>query len=229
VVQGQSGHVFRYSFFLVAAGLRCTLANSSYTPKELAFQYSDSGAKLVFTHEDGISTVLSAFEELGISREEGKTRIVILDAGVEWVGGLVAPRRTEGSGLLRMQDLLQRGVLAEEEKFDGKDCHETAYICYSSGKYVSSRSPMKSTSNLELGTTGKPKGVEVRGRPWSWPPHSELIKSEQTTHQNFTSVLDTSRPLFQATHNIDSILGFLPFYHMYGTCCPCWCLKVPQY
>ena len=121
----------------VAAGLRCTLANSTYTPTELAFQYSDSGAKLVFTAEEGVPTVLAALEELGISRTQGLKRIIVLEAGLGWAGAPVASRRPKVTGLLRMQDLLQQGSLNEEEKFEGQDCHETAYICYSSGTTIS--------------------------------------------------------------------------------------------
>jgi 4-coumarate--CoA ligase len=46
--------------------------------------------------------------------------------------------------LLRIEDLLRVGTLKEEAKFDGPLANETVLLCYSSG------------------TTGKPKGVEVR-------------------------------------------------------------------
>ena len=121
----------------VAAGLRCTLANSAYTPKELAFQYGDSGAKLVFTNEEGVPTVLAALEQLGISRTQGLKRIIVLEAGLGWAGALVASRKPKVTQLLCMQDLLQQGSLDEEEKFEGQDCHETAYLCYSSGTTTS--------------------------------------------------------------------------------------------
>ena len=133
VSQEDSGALIADDICVVAAGLVCTLANSAYTPKELAFQYNDSGAKLIFTSEDGIATVLSALEDLGINREEGRKRIVVMGAGLQWCGGPAAPKRTEATGLLQMQDLLGRGMLSQEEKFDGKDCHKTTYMCYSSG------------------------------------------------------------------------------------------------
>jgi len=117
--------------------LRCTFANTAYTPKELAFQYSDSGAELVFTNKEGVPTVLAALEELGISTTQGLKRIILLEAGLGWAGAPVESRRPEVTGILRMQDLLQQGSLDEEEKFDGKDCHETAYLCYSSGTSIS--------------------------------------------------------------------------------------------
>ncbi|KAJ7432182.1 AMP binding protein [Mycena galericulata] len=130
-------------FGSVAAGLRCTLANSAYTPGELAFQYKDSGAKLIFTAEQGISTVKKMFAEIGLSKEEGDKRIVVLPADLRWAGGPAAKVVPDAAGLVLLGDLLSRGALAEEEKFEGSAAHETVYLCYSSG------------------TTGKPKGVET--------------------------------------------------------------------
>ncbi|KAF7362187.1 4-coumarate--CoA ligase-like 7 [Mycena venus] len=130
-------------FGSVAAGLRCTLANSAYTSHELAFQYTDSGAKLVFTAEDGLSVVRAMLHESGIAKEEAEKRIIVLGSDLRWAGGPSAPRSPASEYLLKMEDLLDKGKLAEEEKFEGSNAHETVYICYSSG------------------TTGKPKGVET--------------------------------------------------------------------
>ncbi|KAF9457491.1 AMP binding protein [Collybia nuda] len=167
-------------FGSVAAGMRCTLANSAYTPKELAYQYTDSGARLVMASEEGLATVMEMFRELGLGKAEAAGRVIVLGSSLEWAGGPAAPKKTEATGLLRMEDLLKRGALREEEKFEGQLAHETVYLCYSSG------------------TTGKPKGVE-------------------STHKNLTSVLEIVKPTFpklNADH--DSVLGFLPFYHIYG-------------
>lgn len=128
--------------FTVAAGLRCTLANSAYNAKELAYQYVDSGAKLVFSSEEGINTVRKMFKQLGLSQSEGDKRIIVLGAGLEWAGGPAAHRKPETVGILRMEDLLGRGILGQEEKFEGRDAHETAYLCYSSGMMVISSSLM---------------------------------------------------------------------------------------
>ncbi|KAJ7350441.1 AMP binding protein [Mycena albidolilacea] len=130
-------------FGSVAAGLRCTLANSAYTAHELAFQYADSGAKVIFTTEDGLSVVREMFAESGIAKAEADKRIVVLGADLRWAGGPSAPAGAASEGLVRMEDLLDKGKLDQEEKFEGPDAHETVYICYSSG------------------TTGKPKGVET--------------------------------------------------------------------
>ncbi|KAF9565569.1 AMP binding protein [Agrocybe pediades] len=167
-------------FGAVAAGLRCTLANNAYNSRELAFQYTDSGAKVIFANEDGVATARETLKSLGLSRSEAEKRIVVLTNGLEWAGGPSAPKRPELAGLLTMADLLKLGTLKEEEKFDGDLANETVYLCYSSG------------------TTGKPKGVE-------------------TTHKNITSVLECVKPAFPPLNlGVDSMLGILPFYHIYG-------------
>ncbi|KAF7341955.1 AMP binding protein [Mycena sanguinolenta] len=130
-------------FGCVAAGLRCTTANSSYTSRELAHQYSDSGAALVITAEDGIATVRAMFLELGLSRNEADRRTVVMGRDLCWAGGPAAAPRLECRGLVTLSDLLVLGKLQKEEQFEGALAHETVFICYSSG------------------TTGKPKGVET--------------------------------------------------------------------
>lgn len=129
-------------YLLVAAGLRCTLANTSYTSRELAFQYTDSSAKLIFTSEQGLPTVRQTFHELGFSKEEGDRRIVVLPQSLQWAGGPDAPRRSEANGLLELGDLLGKGTLQMEERFDGKDAYETVYLCYSSGMHFHQDTPI---------------------------------------------------------------------------------------
>ncbi|KAJ7359708.1 AMP binding protein [Mycena albidolilacea] len=127
----------------VAAGLRCTLANSAYTGHELAFQYKDSRAKLVLTAEEGISTVRAMFADIGLSNAEADKRILVLGSDLRWAGGPAATSRPEAAGLLSLEELFSRGTLKKEETFEGAAVHETVYLCYSSG------------------TTGNPKGVET--------------------------------------------------------------------
>ena len=119
----------------IAVGLKTTLANTNYTPAELCYQWKDSGAKVVFTNTALVPTVVAMFEASGVSRDEVRRRIIIMGVG---------DKDTTAKGLIHMDDLLGKGVLGAAERFDGQLSNETVFICYSSG------------------TTGKPKGVEVR-------------------------------------------------------------------
>ncbi|KAH9485035.1 4-coumarate--CoA ligase-like 7 [Psilocybe cubensis] len=166
-------------FGAVAAGLRCTLANSAYNARELAFQYTDSGANLIFASEEGVATARETLKSLGLSADDANKRIVVMATGLGWAGGPSTPITPASKGLLTVSDLLGLGSIREEEKFEGKLAHETVYLCYSSG------------------TTGKPKGVE-------------------TTHRNICSVLECVRPVFPEIGSNDTMLGVLPFYHIYG-------------
>ncbi|KAJ7647638.1 AMP binding protein [Roridomyces roridus] len=130
-------------FGSVAAGLRCTLANSAYTSHELSYQYNDSRAKLIFTSEEGLPVARAALAESGVPNKDIDKRIIVLGNDLRWAGGPSAPRSPAAAGLLKLEDLLGKGELKEEEKFEGDLAHETTYLCYSSG------------------TTGKPKGVET--------------------------------------------------------------------
>ncbi|EKM53455.1 uncharacterized protein PHACADRAFT_197887 [Phanerochaete carnosa HHB-10118-sp] len=119
-----------------AAGLRLTLANSSYTPREVAHQWKDSGAKTVLVHPALLPVVLDAFKLVHVDTSEARRRIVVID----WQTSHGSARPGE---FICMTDLMDKGRLSEEEKFLGEQAHETTLLCYSSG------------------TTGKPKGVET--------------------------------------------------------------------
>ncbi|KAJ7106027.1 AMP binding protein [Mycena crocata] len=182
-------------FGSVAAGLRCTLANSAYTSHELAFQYGNSGAKLVLTSEDGLGVVQTMLAESGISKEDAEKRIILLSNDLRWAGGPSAARNPVVAGVPRLEDLLGMGKLNQEETFEGSQANETVYLCYSS---VSRREQHFPSSLTSQGTTGKPKGVE-------------------TTHQNMTTLLDIVGSAFPALKSgVDIMLGILPFYHIYG-------------
>ncbi|KAF7319145.1 AMP binding protein [Mycena chlorophos] len=125
----------------IAAGLRCTLANSAYTAHELAFQYTDSGAQLILVAESLVAVVVDALtKELGMSPAEAGKRIVVVPEDLSWAGG---PAVVRTDRRLTFVDLLALGTLEKEESFDGVADKETVLLCYSSG------------------TTGKPKGVET--------------------------------------------------------------------
>ncbi|CAE6536844.1 unnamed protein product [Rhizoctonia solani] len=122
-------------FGCVAAGLRITLANSSYTPPELAHQLKDSGAGYVFVHPALLGTLFEAFELLKVPAKEAQKRVVIMTYGSQQAKG------TEK--YTQLDSLLRAGKFDKEENFDGDLSNETVYLCYSSG------------------TTGLSKGVET--------------------------------------------------------------------
>ncbi|KAI9456754.1 AMP binding protein [Russula earlei] len=125
---------------LVAGGVRSTLANSTFTPTELAYQYNNSRARVLFSHPDLIPIVFAMFRHINVSEDEARRRVVVLDFGGN---GVEIARKV---GALTLDDILGHGALLEEEKFPASQANETQLLCYSSG------------------TTGKPKGVETTHR-----------------------------------------------------------------
>jgi len=128
--------------------LRCTLANTAYNAHELAFQYTDSRARLIFAGEDGVAVVRQTLKDLGVSEAEAGKRIIVMAESLQWAGGPSVPIKPELSGLLTVADLLKLGTLKQEEKFDGDLANETVYLCYSSGTWVPTPTALTSLNNL---------------------------------------------------------------------------------
>ena len=179
-------------FGIWAAGLRATLANSSYTPREVVHQWHDSGAKAIIVHPKLLEVVLEAFKIMDVDFTEARRRIVVADWGINH-----SPVGLQDYVLV--SDLLKNGTLSEEEKFVGQQAHETTLLCYSSG------------------TTGKPKGVEVSAcRLLTVPKVAD--NCVQTTHQNLITALEMFTAIWPrvADQGDNVMLGVLPFYHIYG-------------
>lgn len=119
----------------VAAGVRCTLANTAYTPGELGYQYDDSSARIVLTSEDGLATVQEMFKARGLTQKEANKRIILMTRSLDWAGGPAVKVIPEATDLVKFSDLLTLGTLDTEEKFDGQAVDETVYLCYSSGVF----------------------------------------------------------------------------------------------
>lgn len=112
-----------------------TFASAGYTPRELAWQWLNSAARVVFTAPTLVPVVRQMFEGIGVTNEEARKRIWIMDRLWEEPKEMTRIQPgLEGHG--RLRDLLGKGKLIEEERFEGKDADETAYICYSSGTTV---------------------------------------------------------------------------------------------
>lgn len=123
-----------------AAGLRATLANTAYTARELHHQWTDSRARVICVHPANLGVVREMFKDEGLAGWE--SRVVVLDN--KWLTGVEDAPHDRSSAMVGVESLTQIGKMKAEERFDGEDANETVYLCYSSG------------------TTGKPKGVEVR-------------------------------------------------------------------
>ncbi|CAE6398074.1 unnamed protein product [Rhizoctonia solani] len=119
----------------IAAGLKCSPANSAYTPSELAHQISDSGSGFVLVHPALLETLLKALELLKVAAADVRKRVILMNFD--------GPTPKGAGGYKQLDSLLVSGKLNEEENFDGELSDETVYLCYSSG------------------TTGLSKGVET--------------------------------------------------------------------
>ncbi|EPQ51344.1 acetyl-CoA synthetase-like protein [Gloeophyllum trabeum ATCC 11539] len=202
----------------IAAGLKVTLANSSYVPYELGYQYKDSGAKLIFAHPALLPVALKMFGEVygAKGREEARKRIII--AGGSGWGSVSAEeeRKLAGTkeveGLVWMQDLLGEGALQKEEQFSGLEVNETAYLCYSSG------------------TTGRPKGVETTH--YNVTSHAEMLNEVWDLKSGNDVMLG-----FLPFYHIFGLTGLLhhpltqnaPLAIMPGFNPEAWCVNVQKY
>ncbi|KIJ15492.1 hypothetical protein PAXINDRAFT_99370 [Paxillus involutus ATCC 200175] len=174
-----------------AAGFRATLANSAYTSTELAHQYTDAGAHLIFVHPTLIGVVRRMLQSCGCCEAEIRSRVVLATSG--WLNGASDPESEELSNFTRLESLLGRGELPSEISFDAERSHETVYLCYSSG------------------TTGKPKGVETTHYNLT-----SLIEMLRPVWPKTKPCLTPSLPEGRQGYQPDVFFGPLPYFHIYG-------------
>jgi 4-coumarate--CoA ligase len=109
----------------IAAGFKCTLANSGYTPSELSHQWKDSRAEVAYVHPELLPVVLEMFVLMRVSPAQARKRIILAS---------FAYQKPLPSGFVTMDQLMAGESLEQEERFDGPLADETALLCYSSGK-----------------------------------------------------------------------------------------------
>lgn len=105
-------------FGAIAAGLKCSLANTGYTPHELRHQFLDSQAEAVLVHPDLVDVVV---EMLGTAGDAGLKRMIVVamyDKHAEFVS---------------LGDLTTHEILGREVEFENEKADETVILCYSSG------------------------------------------------------------------------------------------------
>jgi len=124
-------------FGAFAAGLRASLASSSCSPNELLNQWKDSKPKCILVSSSLVPVALQMLELAGVRREDAAKGIVVFMDGVSTDPLPALP-------FISFEDVAEKGRLKEEENFPGEQANETILLCYSSG------------------TSGLPKGVEVR-------------------------------------------------------------------
>jgi hypothetical protein len=176
---------------VAAAGFRATLANSAYIPTELAYQYVDAGAHLIFAHPTLVPVVQDTLKALGCTESEIRSRLVLVTS--HSLTGVPDPVSADFAHLVRLDTFFGRGALPKEVSFDGERSNETLYLCYSSG------------------TTGNPKGVETT--------HYNLVSVTEILRPVFPSTtpcLAPSLPGDTKGPRPDVVFGPLPYYHIYG-------------
>lgn len=111
----------------LAAGIKVSMASSSLTAPELAYQIKDSQPSHLFVAPDLVETLVTALKSMGVKDQDIKRRVLLL-AFARDVPADVAKR-----GLLNLNDIMHADRELYPEKFNDKAADTTAVLFYSSG------------------------------------------------------------------------------------------------
>jgi len=111
----------------LAAGLCISMASSSLTPPELAYQIKDSEPTHLLVQPELVPIAITALESFGVQPEDMKRRILLLApaSGV--------PKDIRGRNLLNLDDIMADNKQLFPEAYDGEHSQRTAMLFYSSG------------------------------------------------------------------------------------------------
>lgn len=115
----------------IAAGLRVSMASSSLTPSELAYQIADSAPSHIFVQPELLEVVLSALSLGGVQEKDVRKRVLLL--AQPSIEGPLQLKDESAAGLFNVDDILVENKVFQPEAFEGKDAHKTVMLFYSSG------------------------------------------------------------------------------------------------
>ena len=111
----------------LAAGLCVSMASSSLTPSELAYQIKDSEPTHLLVQPELANIAIASLESLGVQPKDIKRRVLLLAPATG------VPKDAQTRGLLNLDDIMADGKALFPEPYDGEHSRRTAMLFYSSG------------------------------------------------------------------------------------------------
>ncbi|KAJ3534681.1 hypothetical protein NM688_g7099 [Phlebia brevispora] len=109
------------------AGIIPAYANSGYLAQELTHAYKISQSSHIIAHPSLLQVTLDALQNVGISKDEAKRRVILMSRKPD------TPSKLRADGWKDFDDLVPDGRIPLPEKFDGAAAQEDAVIYFSSG------------------------------------------------------------------------------------------------